>query len=125
MRKLRIGLDVHGVIDKYPEVFAALSRALVKDGHDVHVVTGPSRTPDFEAQLRVWGIDFTHFCSIIDYRAEQGIAVTYDERGPWVRPEEWDTAKAEYCEKEKIDLMIDDSDVYHRHFKTPYLRCMR
>lgn len=120
---MRISLDVHGVIDTHPELFAAISKSLVEQGHEIHIVTGPSQTPEFEQYLRNLGIEYSHFCSIIDYRKAQGITVTYDVRGQgWVRPEQWDSAKADYCALNKIDLHIDDSEIYGLYFTTPYLK---
>jgi hypothetical protein len=36
---LKIGLDIHGVIDTFPEKFKQLAYALVKDGAEVHIIT--------------------------------------------------------------------------------------
>jgi len=123
---MKYGFDVHGVIDTYPTVFAAMMRALVAAGHEVHVITGPSQTPEFEKDLEAHGVVYTHFCSIIDYCHAKGIAVTYDGRGNgWVRAEAWDSAKGEYCALNGIHLHIDDSDEYHKWFQTPYLKMMK
>ena len=40
---LKIGLDIHGVIDSFPEKFKQLSYALAKDGAEVHIITGKTR----------------------------------------------------------------------------------
>lgn len=126
MKKFKIGLDVHGVIDRHPELFAFISQALVAAGAEVHIITGPEHSAEFEKQIRDWGIAFTNFCGIVDYCAAKGIEVTWDERGHgWVREEAWDTAKAEYCAVNGIDLHIDDSETYGRHFTTPYLQLLR
>ena len=38
--KFSLGLDLHGVIDSLPEVFAFLSKAVVDAGGEVHILTG-------------------------------------------------------------------------------------
>lgn len=123
MKKLKIGLDVHGVIDRLPEVFGPLTQALVAQGHEVHILTGPHKTPEFEKQLRDLGVVWTHFLSIADYHTEQGNSVVYDDKGdPWVDKDLWDRTKGEYCLREGIQLHIDDSDSYGQHFETPYAK---
>ncbi len=37
---LKIGLDIHGVIDTFPQKFKQLSQALAKDGAEIHIITG-------------------------------------------------------------------------------------
>ncbi len=34
--------------------------------------------------------------------------------------EVWNRSKGKYCKQNKIDLHIDDSDVYCNHFESPY-----
>lgn len=35
MKTIKIGLDVHGVINTFPELYSALSHALVAAGHEM------------------------------------------------------------------------------------------
>ena len=37
---IKLGLDVHGVIDDDPDLFADLSRMMFEQGHQVFIVTG-------------------------------------------------------------------------------------
>lgn len=37
---LKVGLDIHGVIDAFPPRFKQLAYALIKDGAEVHIITG-------------------------------------------------------------------------------------
>lgn len=117
---MKIGLDVHGVLDTHTNVFATIAKALVADGHEVHIITGPSKAHAMKdlATLDIKeGVHYTHFCSIIDYRASQGVTVTWDDRGHgWLRSELWDSAKAEYCSENGVHIHIDDSEVYGKHF---------
>ena len=119
---MKFGFDIHGVSDKYPKTFAAMSKALVDAGHEVHVLTGPPWNDRIKKELEDIGITYTHFFSILDYLKEKGVPITWDDRGRgWADKEHWNVAKAEYCRDNDIDLHIDDSDEYHEHFTTPYL----
>ena len=120
---MKLGLDIHGVIDKYPEAFAAVSKAMVAAGHEVHIITGPYDSPELRADLERFGIVFTHFFSMAGYHQDIGTPIRHDERGrPWLDDELWNKTKGEYCEQVGIDLHIDDSDDYWRHFRTPYVQ---
>lgn len=114
-----IGLDIHGVITKYPRFFADISSVLVHCGHQVHIITGAKQTSKRCQQLKDFGMIWTHFFSIIDYYESTNVNVQYDEKGQsWIEEELWNKAKADYCERENIYCHIDDSDIYGRHFKT-------
>jgi len=39
---MKVGLDIHGVVDVRPEFFSELSKLLVSNGHEVHIITGGS-----------------------------------------------------------------------------------
>ncbi len=121
---LKIGIDFHGVIDTFPDKFKQLAYALVKDGAEVHVVTGQQNNEEMEAALSRAGIRYTHYFSIIDHLIERGVPVEWIDGQPFANKDQWDSAKAEYCEAQDIDFMIDDSPVYREAFNrigTTYL----
>ena len=121
MKKLKIGLDIHGVIDTKPEFFAAFSKTFVDAGHEVHILTGPHITPKLEEYLKGLGIAYTHIFSISDYHQAKGTEIHYDDKGdPHLDTWAWDSAKAEYAVEHQLDLHFDDSDQYKYWFKTPY-----
>lgn len=128
---IKIGLDIHGVIDKLP-FLAVLGEVLVKEGHEVHIITGAPWSavsdgiythegiqPYLNQHGFVKGKNFTHFFSIVDYHKSLGTTVTCDEKGCWLDNEVWNQCKAEYCQKVGIDLHLDDSPSYAKFFKTP------
>jgi hypothetical protein len=117
MKQLRIGLDIHGVVDARPDLFAPLTKTLVEAGHEVHILTGARKTPKIEKELEEMGIVYTHFFSILDYQGELGTHIEKDENGYM-----WDKSKADYCIEKGIDLHIDDSIAYDLLFKTPFLQ---
>ena len=117
---MKIGIDIHGVIDTNPKFFAEFSKAIVAAGGEVHVITGPKRSA-VEADLKTWGITYTHFFSIVDSVGENEVRWE-DDKNPWVDSEVWNRRKAKYCKENGIELHIDDSNEYGLHFKTPYAR---
>lgn len=120
--KLKLGLDIHGVCDENQEFFSTLSKLLVDNGHEVHLLTGPIRERS-EKEAERLKISFTHFFSITDYYQQIGLPIVFDSKGdPFMDEWHWDKAKANYCLQEGIHLHIDDSDAYGYFFKTPYAR---
>lgn len=117
---MKLGLDLHGVIDADPVSFARLSRDVIAARGEVHVITGSLDTPKLHEQLKGYGLSYTHIFSIASHY-EALKKVWYDDCGnPWTEASLWDRAKAEYCAREKIDLHIDDSEFYGQYFTTPY-----
>jgi hypothetical protein len=114
-----IGIDIHGVITRFPSFFAIVSFRLIQKGHQVHIITGAKCTPERCKRLKDLGINWTHFFSIVDYCESNGKDVRYDEKNqPWIDEELWNKAKANYCEQNGIYCHIDDSDIYGQFFKT-------
>ena len=120
---MKLGIDVHGIISRDPLFFSELSKIFIREGHQIHIITGRRVTPLLKAYLDSYKIYYTRIFSIIDYHLSIGTKVTYkDPDNPWIDQDLWNKAKAEYCEQEKIDFHIDDSEVYGNYFKTPYCR---
>lgn len=128
---MKIGLDIHGVIDKHP-FLRDLAMLLVGNGHEVHVITGAPLnavsdgyfTHDgiqlyLESFGYVCGKHYTHFYSIVDHHRSIGTNVYCDANGCWLDNDTWMEAKAMYCRENSIDLHIDDSESYAKLFTTP------
>lgn len=119
---MKIGLDFHSVIDTAPQFFSVITNLLIRNGHEVHIITGEEDTPEFRKHLCELGIAYTHFFSIVTHNKKQGTEVTYDKNGhPWIDEHTWNTSKAKYCREHKIDIHFDDSEEYCKHFGTPYV----
>jgi hypothetical protein len=119
---LNYGFDVHGVVDSIPQAFAAITSALINDGHEVHVITGAKDTPELRDELERKGIKYTHLFSITTYHEERGTAVTYDENNrPWMDEKVWNRTKGEYCAKHRIDFHLDDTEEYGQYYTTPFI----
>ena len=78
----KLGLDFHGVIDALPDFFAFLTDAFVKNGGEVHILTGGHWNDEFEKQLNDWGIKFTHKFSVYDHLIEVGTSVVGEIQFP-------------------------------------------
>lgn len=123
---MKIGLDIHGVVNKYPEFFKVLSHALVNAGHEVHIITGISETKEVIDELSKYGLKWTHFFSITDHHLKIGTKIEYDgQNRPHMDNEIWDQTKGWYCNENKIDMHFDDSNSYHDHFETPYFLLLK
>lgn len=120
---MKIGLDLHGIINTHPSFFSALTQSLKKDNHEIHILTGSHlKENKIEEELKNYGIAYTHIFSIADFHRENKTAdMWYDTNGePWISDLDWDKTKADYCEKNKIDFCIDDTARYANHFNTPF-----
>lgn len=128
---MKFAFDIHGCIDSMPKLFSFLSNLLVDNGCEVHILTGSIWTDKVEEELKNYGIKYTHHFSITDHHLSIGTKMRYDEGtgNPWINTGDenqdnilWDKSKAEYCEKHKIDLCIDDTTRYNDYFTTPFAR---
>ena len=113
---MKLGLDVHGVIDKEPMMFSIVSNFLVNYNHEVHIITGSEITDKLKKQLQDFNIRYTHLFSIVSYHKSIGTLIRYEDNGPWIDEEVWNKTKAEYCKSVGINLHIDDSEIYGRYF---------
>ncbi|QNJ54550.1 nicotinate-nucleotide adenylyltransferase [Vibrio phage vB_ValM_R10Z] len=108
---IKVGIDIHGVIDQSPEFFALLSKLPV----EVHIITGIKEELDTDVPD---DLEYDHWFSIHQSCEDDGVEILYDEKGrPWVDDEIWNNKKAEYCRENQINIMIDDSPTYARSFE--------
>ncbi|AGN30213.1 hypothetical protein VPFG_00213 [Vibrio phage nt-1] len=108
---IKVGIDIHGVIDQAPEFFALLSKLPV----EVHIITGIKKELDTDVPD---DLEYDHWFSIHQECEDRGIEIKYDEKQrPWVADEIWNNMKAEYCKKNHINIMIDDSPTYAKTFE--------
>jgi len=124
----KLGLDVHGVVDSMPEFFSFLSESFIKNGGEVHIITGGSWTNELQNQLKSYGIEWTHYFSVYDYMIEN----SYKYSGEIIfgdgtvqkrfNDSDWNKIKAQYCSKNNISLHIDDKIVYNNSFETPFCK---
>ena len=121
---MKLGLDFHGVIDKYPFLAIELSNYItLKKLGEVHIITGVPYSEEKEAELlnlnmgRKW---WTNYFSIEDSLIEKEADFEIINGSKYFKSELWNSEKAIYCQDNGIDLHIDDSEEYLEHFTTPY-----
>jgi hypothetical protein len=125
---IKVGLDIHGVIDRYPEFFSFLSATLIDAGHEVHIITGQKFSRELISKLQKLKIFWTKIHSITNFNERRGVKIKYKGLNhPWMDPRAWNSAKARICMEEKIDVHFDDSCVYGKWFvklkvKTVYIQ---
>ncbi len=124
----KLGLDIHGGVDALPEFFSFLTESFIKNGGEVHIITGGRWDSEFETMLNNFNIKWTHKFSVYDYLKEVGADQSGKIRFPdgtiqrKFNDEDWDKVKGEYCKKNGINLHIDDTLAYNNHFTTPFAR---
>lgn len=117
--KIKIGLDFHGVITDRPEYFSAFSKAVKERGYELHIITGGPRKT-VEDYLKSHNIYYTVVFAILDFYDAQG-EVKYFSNGEFKVPDKlWNSAKAEYCLSQGINIHIDDGTQYEKWFTTPF-----
>jgi len=119
--KYKIGFDLHGVIDTYPEMIYSMMVLIQRTGNQFCIVSGP-RTVIIQRELA--NINFTFpvvhvdIYSVVDFLQNSGVKTWKDEKGDvWADEQNWWDAKAKISKKENIDYMIDDSEKYRSAFE--------
>jgi len=124
----KLGIDVHGVIDDLPELFAFLTNLIISGGGEVHIITGGSWDKELENDVRKTGVKWTHYFSVYDYLMSSGEEIngthnfsdgTTQKR---FKDDVWNRVKGDYCRKHNISLHIDDTLVYSNYFSTPFAK---
>lgn len=119
MRVIKVGIDIHGVIDRDPEFFSNLTHKLKCNGHEVHILTGHEISNELFTTLNDFCIRYDHVFSITSFHKEIGTHISYknnDPTQPLIAPTVWDRAKAHYAEYVGLCIHIDDSSIYGRYF---------
>jgi len=118
---MKIGLDVHGVIDQHIKFFGLLSSYFIENGHEVHIITGMKKS-EYDKTRSDKYMPYTYFYSITDDLLTKLTYILDIHDRPRFNEYDWNTAKAKYCKEKKIDIMLDDSDIYSKYFTTPYFK---
>jgi hypothetical protein len=111
---MKFALDIHGVIDSLPDVFSFLSKAIISNGGEVHLVTGGTWSKALENRVKELGISYTHKFSVYDFLIESNAEIVGEIEFPDGTIQKkfkdglWDKVKGEYCLKHNINLHIDD-----------------
>jgi hypothetical protein len=124
----KLGLDIHGVVDSMPEFFSFLTDSFIKNGGEVHIITGGHWNESLESLLNNLGIKWTHKFSVYDHLIESDSKIIGEIQFPDGSIQkkfenlDWDAVKAKYCKEMGITLHIDDTLIYNNYFTTPFAR---
>jgi hypothetical protein len=118
---LKIGVDLHGVIDTNPELFKALAQGLIQTGNEIYIVSGPPMA-HVEYELYQLGIEedihWTDLSTIVDYLHSTNTKIWQNEKGQWwASDEDWWSAKSKIAAMFDLDIMIDNMARYQPYFK--------
>ena len=113
---MRIGLDIHGVIDRYPALFAKLSKEWVNRGWQINIITGQEwQNVQLPQDLR-----YTYHYSIVDHHRKLGTHLyeRSDKEGWWMENDLWVRSKGNYAASVELDVHFDDYAGYAKYFPT-------
>ena len=107
---MKIGFDIHGVIDTHPDKYRELINHLIEEEVEIHILTG-LRRDKAEKILEEHKIIYDNLMCITDYHNE--CVIHWDDNGnPHMEEESWNKTKGRYCGNNNIDIMIDNSKKY-------------
>jgi hypothetical protein len=113
---MKIGLDIHGCIDRYPFLFKKLTEKWAEDGHRIHILTGQEWSKAWR-DVKKAGVIFHEYFSIVDNHKKIGTKMWKDEKGTWWMDDRiWVTSKGNYAEAWGLKLHFDDSPEYAPYF---------
>jgi len=130
---IRIGLDLHGVVDEDPKFFTDLSALMLENENEVYIVTGREECSGLNKELSLLGMEneggklYNGILSITTYQKGIGTPIAYlngRKSQPMMDPRIWNPTKAMLCATAGINIMIDDSAIYEEFFrdiKTQYI----
>lgn len=122
----KVGIDIHGVIDRLPGFFSFLSDSIIKNGGEVHIITGGTWDDNLVSELESYNIKWTHYFSVYDYMVQNfepiGGEVVFPDgtKQKKFKNEDWNKAKSNYCQNNGITIHIDDKIAYGQYFTTPF-----
>ena len=115
---MKIGLDLHGVVNDMPDAFKFITESIIKNGGEVHILTG-STTKKAYVELSLLGFEYgkhyTHIMGLPNYLSNKGckvIGFNKEFQNNEFSTEDWNKAKAIYCSENKINLHLDDTIEY-------------
>ena len=116
---MRIGFDIHGCLDTHPAI-KSLMVSCIGCGDEVYILTGATKEKAIkdlkEADLGPLLGSIVEIFSITDYLLSLGTPYEGTLNEPYFNNSEaWIKAKGEYCQRNKIALLIDDHGEYKQY----------
>ena len=115
-KKLKIGFDVHGVIDSFPSIVQLLKVLSISGRAEIHIITGQRYDLVIKDLMSRLDIRPYAYFSIVEYLENKGVPIEWKNNLPFADKEQWNNAKKEYCASVGIDILFDDSPAYQQTF---------
>lgn len=117
---MKIGVDLHGVIDSDPDLFKKLFTFMYFRDREVYIVSGPPKS-EIISELKELGFEkglhYKEVHSIVDFLKENGVEMWQDKnRRWWSNDRDWCESKAKICDKLSLEWMMDDKEMYKPAF---------
>ena len=116
---MKIGLDVHGVLDVAPKFFAEITQIALENKFEIHLITEKPLTSLDIDFLKKNNFLWTHTFSILDYLKLKDPSISLEKFD--IDPALLDTFKSKYCADNSISFHIDDTLNYGEYFSTPFI----
>ncbi len=121
---MRLGLDIHGVIDTYTDQMIKLAQDVLDNGGRVYIITGPpvevarKELAAIMAQRLMTKPFWSQVFSIVDWMKLKNIPhYTKPDGTVWaLREHDWNAVKGQIAVELSLDLHIDDSPQYGEYF---------
>lgn len=117
---MKIGIDLHGVADKYPAIVKPCLEAVRSLGVEVYFLSGPPRdevAKDLGKLGYVVNQHYDHIVSVVDWLHTQDIQMWKDHKNTWWCDEEdWWASKAAICKERGITIVVDDCEKFKPYF---------
>lgn len=115
---MKYGFDFHGVLNIDDNKFRDMAKALVSEGHEVHVLTGSTEEywKEEAKYLLIKNIHYTHFFSVADYLKDLGVENIGTYNSPKYDDERWNSTKGDYAFFTGLCEHYDDFVEYEKHF---------
>jgi len=112
---MRVGIDLHGVLNDKPEAFKPMLKALKANGDEIYVISGPPMEKIVKEleELGYTSEHFDHVVSVVDYLKAEGVKMWQDFKNDWwAESDDWWSSKGKICEKYNIGVLFDNSVEY-------------
>lgn len=122
--KIKIGLDIHGVIDENPSFFVGIANNIREQYlGEIHIITGSRNTEELRKQLfydfgkgGVWWNKIHSITDNLEERYDTTLLKKYKNGNPVFPEDIWNSEKGKICDELGIDFHIDDTKEYESYF---------
>lgn len=114
--KIKLGFDVHGVLDTHFDRYHKLISSFDRNKVEIHIISGMKEHLALIETPNLQVLNYDKWFSIHQRCEELGVDIKFDHKNrPLVDPKIWDIQKADYCHREEILFLFDDSPHYGQH----------